>query len=987
MRLRSRLLAALLVAGAGGPASASSVPGQTCAVTGAGSMSCSIADCSFTGSLTADCDGSGDDAGGDDRLEIRGSVACDGDIFQDGTVAAAGIVVDGGSFTCDVADHGNQGTEIRLGPAGIAVRNASTWSLQDRWIRPASPVSFETEPQWLPVAGVIPCPVDASSRQPADGADRGPYEPDCANGHANQVMLAFDGPDSGLVLAAVTPGETLWCWGEADPTRPVADTTSCYEVAERNLADRFVTIDVRQGIPGTSYDWDQREIAEYALAAPLAAGSRVIEVDDGAGGSAFPVDWFHNARWVAFQDAGVGDEECGDGDASACTMGDTDQLALELTYDASSWAAHGLHDTLYVADPRGAKRDYPVGTRVWITYGHRRGETGSFRVPVRVTSATPTTTSHGDSGVVLAPSATLALSGGVLDALRTDIILPDAASMSWTWIRDPAGQASDGCTTGHILNLTNSEDVVLSRVSKTGGSANSGPACDRLHGISCTGQAPVACRDFTIRDLRWRHTGDDTFVAAPDPDSPLVEGYLLERVISEFAANAAQSAEMFQASGWDGGTIIDAYCGDCLSKATSGSGVIGAKESTSVTALRNVMGMGVRGVLGHSGAWDMRNVSLYGADHHFRGGQGALGGNATNFVIDHYVATADPLASEVGVIDGALRQGIIRRSEGRYRAAIFVESGARLSDVLIHETKGGGAGEPGTACYAGGNDPNCAVLRVGQSVSDVQVDHVTVLGHTGMCHLASWNEDTPANLASSLLLVGMSETGASCRSMAGSELAIQEAAAGAEAWCFFGSHSASSAPDVVSPAVDDLPPASLRGVDPLWEDAAAGQYLPTGAVAAAGCGARAGAGVTTVTWAHYLRRIGRDCLGCGTDQFPPACSNGADDDGDGLADFPDDPGCQGLSSALEDPECDDGDDNDLDGGLDWDGAGAGPADPQCIEAPWRSSEAPQPATCGMGPELLPVLACLGLARTRRGAARDARRRSGGGPAAGAVPVS
>lgn len=93
-----------------------------------------------------------------------------------------------------------------------------------------------------------------------------------------------------------------------------------------------------------------------------------------------------------------------------------------------------------------------------------------------------------------------------------------------------------------------------------------------------------------------------------------------------------------------------------------------------------------------------------------------------------------------------------------------------------------------------------------------------------------------------------------------------------------------------------------------------------------------------------------------------ACQNGSDDDGDGLADFPDDPGCRSAESDLEDPQCDDGVDNDGDGAADWDGAGLGPADPHCSQ-PWRDRET-APA-CGLGAGLALVLPALARARRRR----------------------
>jgi cysteine-rich repeat protein len=71
-------------------------------------------------------------------------------------------------------------------------------------------------------------------------------------------------------------------------------------------------------------------------------------------------------------------------------------------------------------------------------------------------------------------------------------------------------------------------------------------------------------------------------------------------------------------------------------------------------------------------------------------------------------------------------------------------------------------------------------------------------------------------------------------------------------------------------------------------------------------------------------------------RVPEACRNGRDDDGDGLADFPADPGC---TSAADDDEmldaaCDDGIDNDADGLVDW------PDDPQCL---WPGADSERPA--------------------------------------------
>jgi hypothetical protein len=133
----------------------------------------------------------------------------------------------------------------------------------------------------------------------------------------------------------------------------------------------------------------------------------------------------------------------------------------------------------------------------------------------------------------------------------------------------------------------------------------------------------------------------------------------------------------------------------------------------------------------------------------------------------------------------------------------------------------------------------------------------------------------------------------------------------------------------------------------------------------------------------------------------PDCSNGVDDDGDGAADYPDDPGCtsaadpvekepglacddvldqeldgidildpgcRDASWPLEDPKCDNDLDGDGDGRVDADGEppGIGLPDLDCVGRPWRNREG---WGCGLGAELAPLLAALAAC------ARRIRRRS------------
>jgi hypothetical protein len=97
------------------------------------------------------------------------------------------------------------------------------------------------------------------------------------------------------------------------------------------------------------------------------------------------------------------------------------------------------------------------------------------------------------------------------------------------------------------------------------------------------------------------------------------------------------------------------------------------------------------------------------------------------------------------------------------------------------------------------------------------------------------------------------------------------------------------------------------------------------------------------------------------------CSNGIDDDGDGLIDYPEDPGCASPTSDRERTLCQDGIDNDGDGRVDFDGGASanhgvpvGPPDPKCVH-PYDRTEVP---ACGLGVELVAVLGALEAWRRR-----------------------
>ncbi|MGH0034155.1 MAG: FG-GAP-like repeat-containing protein [Myxococcota bacterium] len=122
---------------------------------------------------------------------------------------------------------------------------------------------------------------------------------------------------------------------------------------------------------------------------------------------------------------------------------------------------------------------------------------------------------------------------------------------------------------------------------------------------------------------------------------------------------------------------------------------------------------------------------------------------------------------------------------------------------------------------------------------------------------------------------------------------------------------------------------------------------------------------------HIGAQIGSDAYEYAMAVFDTAeCTDGLDNDGDGLIDHPADPGCLDADSASEWPECQDGLDNDGDGFVDFDGGIArhgypiAMPDPRCIGDPDRQREANK-KFCGLGAELLALMPLVWAVRRRR----------------------
>jgi hypothetical protein len=806
-----------------------------------------------------------------------------------------------------------------------------------------SPRASLVEAGWLPAGDVVPCPGwDDSARR---------WVPDCAGllaasgdpadlpGSAFEVGFVYS-PGAAIAppflaasLEAMQPGDVL-CFTDPDPATPAApvDDGFCYEItfARGDFGGAGVLVfDVRQTNPNrprnTSYPFSLREVREGGLLAGATKGSRIAVTSPGVLGGGRASE--RVGMWLRF--------------ASPSGAPRPESYKIARTWDAPAAGVApvdcpggpGSCDVLEIYDPRGFQSAPREGDALWVDYGHAPGEAFFVMAPLLLTEADGLQEPSKDASFVLQGETSV---GAVLveDTASFRLFGADVNRFEDVWLRDVVSGGGNGVA----LSIFDVEGALLRRVSLTGG--NGGPSgVDRMHSV---GLGPFAA-SLTFRNLAIRHHGDDGLTHSSSAQLD-VERYRLE-----WATPGAVSCNLIgqnNPAGVLSGAGRDLLCLDC-------------NRGGPVVRTQPALDFDIQGLArwGSAEGFDSENGPGLLVEELLQvGGGGSLPSRVDGFV----VALENGAAALSGPRHREIRSGIVRDTKVTGRAVLGPMDAGSVDNVALFDvdTIRSCAGE-------------CAVLRLsgapslGMRVSDVSVavspDRATRFdaGAEAVATGGSFRVD-------GLLVSGMSRSTGAGRGVSGAAAGMA-LVFGATA---FGPFLYDNRVDAQSPG--SLPPSAVLGVDPGFVNPAARRFdtAPGSAADLAGSGIRRGPeapGGGSYRWMHAITRTQPEVMG-------DPCSDGRDNDGDGLADFPADPGCRSATSR-EDPECQDGVDNDpgQDTRVDWDGgASAGvPAalqtlpDPECTGRPWKSLEAK--VGCGLGFELMlvaPLLARLGR-RARR----------------------
>ena len=471
----------------------------------------------------------------------------------------------------------------------------------------------------------------------------------------------------------------------------------------------------------------------------------------------------------------------------------------------------------------------------------------------------------------------------------------------------------------------------------------------------------------------------------------------MERYRLEWSTPGAESCNQIgqnNAAGMLVGSGRDFLCQDC----NRGGPVVRTQAALDFT---------IAGIArwGSTGAFDSENTDGLRVEDLLQvGGGGSLPSRVDGFV----VALESGAAALAGLQHREIRSGLVRDTSVTGKAVISTLDDGVLENVALFDvdTTRACAGECGVLRFVG-------TPALGMSVRDVSVA-VSPGGATSFDQGAEAAPTGPGFTVDGLLVSGMSRSTGLGRGIAGAAAQTSSLFAATS----FGPLLHDNRVDAQSPA--SLPPSAVRGVAPGFVDAAARRFDTAAGSAAdlAGSGIRRGVeapGAKRYRWIHAITRTVPEaladdpdgdgvradpevsaCQGGGTqgcsdncpalfnpdqadtdgnaqgDACQGPCRDGLDNDGDGLADFPADPGCRDALAPLENPQCQDGLNNDpgQDARIDWDGgasAGLPPAqqtapDPQCAGRPWRNLEGK--VGCGLGFELVLLLPLLALRRAR-----------------------
>jgi hypothetical protein len=912
----------------------------------------------------------GDSPGADDDFVVPAgaSVTVTDDLIWDGVTQNAGITVQAdGSLTILAGLHagGPDAIRIQTNGGGLRCRTGSTCTIAGAQLEVGAEApgfrSLHDAPldttSFLPVSGVVPCP----------GADPGlgsHVEPDCNGdlptpGDPSGVRFVWASgdsmsPSSPDALASADDSQVAVFFDpDPDDARVGSDVASFYEVASVSSSLPYhVELEVDQGTLDTAgYPLARRRLVQATLTADVRRGERFACIDASPSSTA-ALDR-DDVRKGSFLRLSRSEEPCGDGDGEPCELEERGYKIIDIDVDAEACGGSGRH-RIDIGDVRGFSVDADTGRSAWIDYGWRPGDAFHLFEPVRFRCLEPPSVS--------APcqfdfAGNLTLRGVVFEQVHK-VQIREGQAARLLWVVD-SGVTASTTATSLVEVIGSGGSVSLAMLSGGRDETNCDPVgtqacepncpCELIHGFSVSGNST----NVTFEDTRARHQADDMFLG-----SSLASQMTVRRAICEYSSDNTSSQSVIDGNSTLGHTLEDVVVSQCGTATMFACG-----GDTGCQALHRILAIGSdHNSITSSLASSIEDLTVVGVE----GGGAAIHGNVDRFVIRDSAFAAIWSTGDIGV---SLRNGLVRDSSTTGAFLYTLGSGGDpigdvVENVAFIDTGSLRASAPLRALidWVGVLDPRITLRLISVVFRD-----------------AFWLEN-PGALPLGRLAHHDNGTGFAAVTLDG--LLARNWQAGTVLWAstdndFLEDSTWSSGPclegndSVVSQGDEGLlPPSTIQDVMLELVDVESYRIdpLPGGLAEAAGCGVRRGAdapGVRGFHWAHAVAGVapelvgddpdgdgvptddfGTPCLqaviGCadncplvfnpdqsdadadGTgDACKDACSDGLDNDGDGLADFPDDPGCDDAGDLSERSAalvCDDGLDNDSDGRIDFDPA-------------------------------------------------------------------